>query len=347
MNSKVCKPKATITPRAAFAAASFDNLRAAALAGSGDTLCIALSDIDEDPEQPRTRFEDEALATLADSIRTYGVVQPIVVRPPVAGRYRLVVGARRLRAARMAGKTDIPAIISATGDDALAIQVLENQQRAGLCNSDLACAVTRLTAAGATIKQIATICSIKEYQVTVFRAAVHFPAPLTARMDTADMRALYDLFRQWNHTPTEVLERLPPAGTYISITEARRMIDSIQATKTSSHVLPYTPHSLQAMPLPAVPAKSVDHLQSPPPQDHASTAPTDTSKVASRRTTRPHPENAEQSQAIPVFIVCDSAGRIGRLIVDRKALQAAHALVAFTGGIEEVAAAALRIVRIE
>ena len=80
-------------PRAAFAAAAFAELRAAAGNGQGEVLRLLLADIDEDPEQPRTVFDDEGLAGLAASIREHGVVQPVVVRPP--GPVLAAVGASR------------------------------------------------------------------------------------------------------------------------------------------------------------------------------------------------------------------------------------------------------------
>ncbi len=100
--------------------------------GSGETL--RLSDIEPRRDQPRKTFEREALETLADSIATYGVLQPIIVRENTDfGTYEIIAGERRFRAAKMAGLTEIPAVIF-DGDDLKAAQValIENVQREDL-----------------------------------------------------------------------------------------------------------------------------------------------------------------------------------------------------------------------
>ena len=124
--------------KASFAAASFANLRAAAGEGEGEPLRIALVDIDEDSNQPRRAFDLAELEGMALTIREKGVLQPVSVRPPQGGRYTLVFGARRFRAAKLAGQADIPAIVVPEGQRDFAAQVIENQQRANLSNSELA-----------------------------------------------------------------------------------------------------------------------------------------------------------------------------------------------------------------
>ena len=86
------------------------------------------------PRQPRQVFDEEALAELVHSIREFGLMQPIVVRSPDrSGRYQLVMGERRLRAAQQAGLTTIPAIVRETSDDnMLRDALLENIHRVNL-----------------------------------------------------------------------------------------------------------------------------------------------------------------------------------------------------------------------
>jgi ParB family chromosome partitioning protein len=82
------------------------------------------------PRQPRRRFDHEATAGLADSIRAQGVVQPVVVRSRREGGYELIAGERRWRAAREAGLDTIPAVVRETGDrDALLLGLVENVAR--------------------------------------------------------------------------------------------------------------------------------------------------------------------------------------------------------------------------
>lgn len=110
---------------------------------------INVESIDADPNQPRVTFDEVKLAELAESIRAYGVLNPILVRKsPIAGRYIVVAGERRLRASRQAGLTSIPAIID-QGDDksqerTLAIQLVENLQRDDLAPLERAQAVGML-----------------------------------------------------------------------------------------------------------------------------------------------------------------------------------------------------------
>lgn len=86
--------------------------------------------IDPNPEQPRSNFRRERLLELAASIRSNGLVQPILVRRGEAGRYQLITGERRLRAAQLAGMTRIPAIIRDVPDERLLeFALVENIQR--------------------------------------------------------------------------------------------------------------------------------------------------------------------------------------------------------------------------
>lgn len=93
---------------------------------------LDLGDIDANPHQPREHFNDEHLGELAESIKKNGVLQPVVVRRD-GRRYQLVVGERRLRASKIAGRTTIPAIVrDIDDDDSLKFALLENLQREDL-----------------------------------------------------------------------------------------------------------------------------------------------------------------------------------------------------------------------
>ena len=94
---------------------------------------LPLGSISPNPRQPRTVFDEEALAELVFSIREIGLLQPVVVRQTAPGAYELIAGERRLRASREAGLTAIPAIIRDTDDEALLRDaLLENLHRADL-----------------------------------------------------------------------------------------------------------------------------------------------------------------------------------------------------------------------
>ena len=94
---------------------------------------IRISEIVRNPNQPRRYFDPEAIATLAESIRQYGVLNPLTVRRTANGGYELVAGERRVRAARVAGLTDVPCLlINADGEDSSVIALVENLQRRDL-----------------------------------------------------------------------------------------------------------------------------------------------------------------------------------------------------------------------
>jgi ParB family transcriptional regulator, chromosome partitioning protein len=97
------------------------------------TSQIPIDRIRRNPHQPRAAFGEEGLAELATSIAEHGVIQPIVVRGSADGGYELVAGERRLRAARMAGLTEIPAVMrDSTATELLELALVENLQRTDL-----------------------------------------------------------------------------------------------------------------------------------------------------------------------------------------------------------------------
>lgn len=108
-------------------------------------LDISTDAIEANPFQPRTHFDDTALEELAASIRKLGLVQPLTVRDAGNGRYQLIAGERRLRAARLAGLTHVPAYIRTADDQAmLELALVENIQREDLDAMEVAISFQRL-----------------------------------------------------------------------------------------------------------------------------------------------------------------------------------------------------------
>lgn len=108
-------------------------------------LNIPIDAIDGNPFQPRTHFDSQALEELATSISKLGMVQPITVRESPNGRYQLIAGERRLRAARIAGLTNVPAYIRTADDQAmLELALVENIQREDLDAVEVAISFQRL-----------------------------------------------------------------------------------------------------------------------------------------------------------------------------------------------------------
>jgi len=107
---------------------------------------IEIASIQSNPWQPRTRFEEEQLESLARSISRHGVIQPVVVRKLADGRFQLVAGERRLLAARRSGLDRIPAVVRVLEDgDMLVVALVENIQREDLGAVERARAFKRLT----------------------------------------------------------------------------------------------------------------------------------------------------------------------------------------------------------
>ena len=107
-------------------------------ANESDIKELPISEIRPNPYQPRKSFNEEALQELAESIKNYGVFQPIIVKRSIKG-YDLIAGERRLRASKLAGKETIPAIIKEFSDDQMReIALLENLQRENLTPIELA-----------------------------------------------------------------------------------------------------------------------------------------------------------------------------------------------------------------
>ena len=111
----------------------------------GDVLRIPAGLIDPNPYQPRMAFDSESLEELADSIRTFGLIQPISVRKQADGRYQIISGERRFRACRLAGMDVIPAYVRATDNQGmLEMAIVENVQRQDLDPIEVAMSYQRL-----------------------------------------------------------------------------------------------------------------------------------------------------------------------------------------------------------
>ena len=96
-------------------------------------VTLRLTEIEPNRNQPRTNFDEDALAELADSIAKHGLIQPIVVRPTSSGAYQIVAGERRWRACRMAGLNEVPVVIKELDDRKYyEIALIENLQREDL-----------------------------------------------------------------------------------------------------------------------------------------------------------------------------------------------------------------------
>src|SRR4051812_33556399 len=99
----------------------------------GELRPLPVELVDPNPNQPRQAFDEESLVALADSVRANGVLQPVLVRPTAGGRYELIAGERRWRAAKLAGIDEVPAVVRPRDDAAsLELALVENMAREDL-----------------------------------------------------------------------------------------------------------------------------------------------------------------------------------------------------------------------
>ena len=178
---------------------------------SGAPLSLAIDLIDEDPDQPRTEFDDESLQELAATIRERGVRQPVSVRqhPHKPGHWMLNFGARRLRASKLVGQRNIPAFIDESADTY--DQVIENEQRQGLKPIELALFVSRRLTAGESQADIARRLGKSRAFVTYVCAMIDPPDWLAAAYREGrcrGVRELYDIRRLHEKHGESVVEWL-------------------------------------------------------------------------------------------------------------------------------------------
>jgi ParB family chromosome partitioning protein len=168
----------------------------------GTTTTLRISEIEPRADQPRKDFDREALESLADSIAAYGVLQPILVRqnPNFEGTFEIIAGERRWRAAKMAGLTEIPAVV-VDGDDMKTAQIalIENVQREDLNIVEEALAYAAL---------------IERFDMTQEQIAQQAGK---SRSAVANTLRLLDL-------PDEVLEMLKDKDCHLSAGHARALL---------------------------------------------------------------------------------------------------------------------------
>ncbi len=190
---------------------------------------LALDRIGAGRYQPRTRMDEAALAELAESIKAQGVMQPILVRPIDGGRYEIVAGERRWRAAERAGLKEIPALVRVVPDQtALALSLIENIQREDLNPLEEAQGLKRLIDEfGLTHEAAALAIGRSRSAVTNLLRLTQLAAPVQAlvladKLDMGHARALLALPPAQQATTAA---RLVAEG--LSVREAERLVQTI------------------------------------------------------------------------------------------------------------------------
>lgn len=216
---------------------------------------LSLASIDRDPKQPRNQFDPEKLEELASSIKAYGVLSPILVRPSgIPGRFTLISGERRMRAAQLVGLETIPTLVDQrdenTEETTLAIQLVENLQRADLTSLERAHAIGALRDSfKLSVREIADKLGISKSMVQRSLDILELPDDLMnalkegaseskvlllAKIDDVDIRASYlkdlesltrsELEKSMKRDPSEAVS----ANEDTISPEDRRIADEIQ-----------------------------------------------------------------------------------------------------------------------
>lgn len=150
---------------------------------------LPLDSIDPNPYQPRTEFDPEALATLTDSVKQYGILQPLIVYP-AGNRYQLLAGERRLRAAKLAGLTEVPVVVRPvmSNESKLSLALIENLQRRDLNVIEEANSYQQLIDEfNYTQEQVAKAVSKPRTSVANVLRVLQLPAQIQAALSSGDI----------------------------------------------------------------------------------------------------------------------------------------------------------------
>lgn len=179
----------------------------AVVVSEGKPLEIKLTDIEEDPDQPRKEFDQVALAELADSIKETGVRTPISVRkhPTQSGKWIINYGARRYRASQLIGKATIPAFVDESHDNY--DQVIENLQRDNLTAMEMALFIQKRLAVGDSKAEIARKLGKSKSAISEYSSLIDAPDCILAAYNSGkctSAKTLYDLRMIYKDFPVEV-----------------------------------------------------------------------------------------------------------------------------------------------
>lgn len=210
-------------------------------------LEIPVDDIKPNPDQPRSRFDDQALDELAASITEVGVLQPVVISRADDGALYLIAGERRWRAARKAGLTTIPAVVrGATGETTLVEALVENVQRQDLTPLEEAHAYKQLLEnTGMSQEQVAERVGKSRPAVSNTLRLLQLPGPVQSLVDSAALsaghaRALLGL--DDNKYAVYLAEKAAGEGWSVRQVEdavrKRREMGQPQPSKSVTHVRP-------------------------------------------------------------------------------------------------------------
>ena len=205
----------------------------------GDPTTLPLDSLQPGKYQPRTRMDEGSLYELAESIRSQGIMQPILVRPVAPGRYEIIAGERRSRAARLAGLSMVPVLVRHVPDEAAAVMALiENIQREDLNPLEEAQGLQRLTQEfGLTHEQAAQSVGRSRSAASNLLRLLNLAEPVQSLLMAGDLdmghaRALLPLDKaQQITTAHEVV------GKKLNVREAEKLVARVQGAGRQTPLL--------------------------------------------------------------------------------------------------------------
>ncbi|WP_338832651.1 ParB/RepB/Spo0J family partition protein [Bradyrhizobium sp. 27S5] len=303
---------------------SFKQLIDAAEDGAaiGQPTCISIDRIDEDPHQPRRSFDEQKLEELAESVRQHGVLQPIVLRQAtVEGRYVIVMGARRYRAAKRAGLRDIPAFIHAVGSADRYVQMIENIQRDDLNAPEIAAFIADRLEQGDNQADISRKLGKPRDWVSRYASVQSMPEFLRSKLTGSSIRAVYELYQAWREQPNAV-ETICAAQESFTDAHARQLARKIRTEVRGSSAVGEGPPRVQPARSPIVPQVALRPME----RDRVTA-------IAEKPPNSPVDRAARMSPSLTIRV--RHRDRTGCLLVNRLASQGSRHAVLLVDGAEE------------
>ena len=286
--------------------------------GDGTPLMLALAAIDEDPRQPRTEFDPERLQELAASITQRGVLQAISVRrhPDHPERWMLNFGARRLRASKLAGQTQIPAYVNETASSY--DQVIENEHREGLKPLELALFVQSRIALGESQAVIARGLSKTPAYVSYAMAMIGAPDWLMAVYRKGKCRGLTELYhlRRHHERAPQRVQAWIDEQTSISRSDVQRLKRALECEVEASDLI--EPSKSNPMAVTRSPA-ALNRAATSPTGKVAVPMATDMDSSTSMLATQKHQEpaaRASETHPSKRCLVGELSGQIVEIVLD-------------------------------
>lgn len=225
---------------------------------AGSIAEIEVSKIEANPFQPRTKFEEQALAELAQSIKELGIIQPVTVRKLGYDKYQLISGERRFRASQLAGLTQIPAYIRIANDQSmLEMALVENIQRSNLDAIEVAISYQRLIdECSLTQEELSTRVGKQRSTISNYLRLLKLPAEIQAairenKISMGHARALVNI--------DSAEEQINVLNQILNETLSVRKTEELAKEKKAGSK---TPHNSSVMPLSLVDKKLKTSLSS-------------------------------------------------------------------------------------